>query len=183
MRGLMSPDRHHDGHELTYDPPMPTRTAAHGDCIVADHGRRRWPSSKRHLPRTCGTNPDRSRGRAQPSAARCRWSRDARHSFGWIMTMTAPGGKDLSAATDLLSIPETARRIGLHADTLYRLCRTGQFPPAIQIGGRWRVSVPRLARYLHGDATSTHELGTPVGLELESQPEESRKGPRDRRLI
>ena len=99
------------------------------------------------------------------------------------MTITAPGGKDLRAATDLLSIPETARRIGLHADTLYRLCRTGQFPPAIQIGGRWRVSVPRLARYLHGDATSTHELGTFAGLELESQAEESRKGPRDRRLI
>ena len=34
------------------------------------------------------------------------------------------------------SIPETARRIGLHCDTLYRLCRTGQFPPAIQIGAR-----------------------------------------------
>ena len=66
---------------------------------------------------------------------------------------------------------QTARRIGLHADTLYRLCRTGQFPPAIQIGGRWRVSVPRLARYLHGDATSTHELGTFAGLDSESDPE------------
>ena len=56
-------------------------------------------------------------------------------------------------APDLISIPETARRIGLHADTLYRLCRTGQFSPAIQIGGRWRVSVPRLERYLHGENT------------------------------
>ena len=55
------------------------------------------------------------------------------------------------SAPDLISIPETARRIGLHADTLYRLCRTGQFSPAIQIGGRWRVSVPRLERYLHGE--------------------------------
>lgn len=54
-------------------------------------------------------------------------------------------------APDLISIPETARRIGLHPDTLYRLCRTGQFGPAIHIGGRWRVSVPRLERYLHGD--------------------------------
>jgi len=54
---------------------------------------------------------------------------------------------------DLISIPETARRIGLHADTLYRLCRTGQFSPAIHIGGRWRVSVPRLERYLHGGDT------------------------------
>ena len=56
-------------------------------------------------------------------------------------------------APDLISIPETARRIGLHADTLYRLCRTGKFSPAIQIGGRWRVSVPRLERYLHGEDT------------------------------
>ena len=42
-------------------------------------------------------------------------------------------------AADLISIPETARRIGLHADTLYRLCRTGQFSPAIHIGGRWTL--------------------------------------------
>jgi excisionase family DNA binding protein len=52
---------------------------------------------------------------------------------------------------DLISVPEAARRIGVHPDTLYRLCRTGQFSPAIQIGGRWRVSVPRLDRYLHGE--------------------------------
>jgi excisionase family DNA binding protein len=51
---------------------------------------------------------------------------------------------------DLISIPEAARRLGLHAETLYRLCRKGQFSPAIQIGKRWRVSVPRLERYLHG---------------------------------
>ena len=54
-------------------------------------------------------------------------------------------------APDLISIPETARRIGLHTDTLYRLCRTGRFPPAIQIGSRWRVSIPRLERYLHAE--------------------------------
>lgn len=59
-------------------------------------------------------------------------------------------------SVDLLSIPETARRIGVHADTLYRLCRTGQFPPAIQIGRGWRVSVPRLDRYLHGDETGSN---------------------------
>jgi excisionase family DNA binding protein len=57
------------------------------------------------------------------------------------------------AAADLISVPETARRIGLHADTLYRLCRTGRFSPAIHIGGAWRVSVPRLERYLHGEET------------------------------
>ena len=57
--------------------------------------------------------------------------------------------------TDLISIPEAARRIGLHAETLYRLCRSGQFSPAIQIGKRWRVSVPRLERYLHGEDFSS----------------------------
>ena len=61
-------------------------------------------------------------------------------------------GLDGQARPDLITVPEAARLIGLHTDTLYRLCRTGQFDPAIQIGARWRVSVPRLERYLHGDA-------------------------------
>jgi excisionase family DNA binding protein len=52
---------------------------------------------------------------------------------------------------DIISISEAARRIGIHTDTLYRLARQGQFPPAIKIGRRWRVSVPRLQRFLHGD--------------------------------
>jgi len=60
--------------------------------------------------------------------------------------------QDQAVTADLISIPEAARRVGLHADTLYRLCRTGRFPPALQIGARWRVSVPRLERYLHGEA-------------------------------
>jgi excisionase family DNA binding protein len=58
---------------------------------------------------------------------------------------------DQIPVVDLISVPDAARRLGLHPDTLYRLCRTGQFPPAIQIGARWRVSVPKLERYLHGD--------------------------------
>ena len=61
-------------------------------------------------------------------------------------------GLDDQTRSDLITVPEAARMIGLHTDTLYRLCRTGQFDPAIQIGSRWRVSVPRLERYLHGDA-------------------------------
>jgi excisionase family DNA binding protein len=59
------------------------------------------------------------------------------------------GGAADGGGTDLISVLEAARRIGLHADTLYRLCRTGRFSPAIQIGSRWRVSVPKLERYLH----------------------------------
>jgi excisionase family DNA binding protein len=63
-------------------------------------------------------------------------------------------------ADDLISIPQAARRVGLHADTLYRLCRMGQFPPAIRIGARWRVSVPRLERYLHADARRAFDPGS-----------------------
>ena len=70
-----------------------------------------------------------------------------------IIVASADNGR--LAAADLISIPDAAIRIGLHADTLYRLCRTGQFPPAIQIGSRWRVSVPRLERYLHGDVVDS----------------------------
>lgn len=69
---------------------------------------------------------------------------------------TAAGSHSESAvAADLISIPAAARRIGLHTDTLYRLCRAGRFPPAIQIGSRWRVSVPKLDRYLHGDVADS----------------------------
>ena len=70
------------------------------------------------------------------------------------MTIVATPEHERLAVADLISIPDAAGRIGLHADTLYRLCRTGRFPPAIQIGSRWRVSVPRLERYLHGDIES-----------------------------
>jgi excisionase family DNA binding protein len=64
-------------------------------------------------------------------------------------------------AVDLISVPEAARRVGLHADTLYRLCRTGHFPPALQIGSRWRVSVPRLERYLHGEGDGSEGTRRP----------------------
>ena len=61
------------------------------------------------------------------------------------LTTTAPD-------PDLISIPEAARRLDMHADSLYRLARSGKFPPAVAIGARWRVSVPKLNRFLHGDA-------------------------------
>ncbi len=56
-----------------------------------------------------------------------------------------------AVAPDLLTIPQAAKRVGIHSDSLYRLCRAGQFPPAVKVGSSWRVSVPRLERYLHGD--------------------------------
>jgi len=56
-----------------------------------------------------------------------------------------------SPAPDLLTIGEAANRLGVHRDTLYRLAKTGQFPPAVRLGARWLVSVPRLERFLHGE--------------------------------
>ena len=53
---------------------------------------------------------------------------------------------------DLITIPEAARRLGLHPDTIYDRCREGAFPPALKLGARWLVSVPRLERWLHGEA-------------------------------
>ena len=61
-------------------------------------------------------------------------------------------------APDLISIPQAAQRLGLHPDTLYRLARTGQFPPAVHVGAKWLVSVRRLERFLHGADEATIDL-------------------------
>lgn len=53
---------------------------------------------------------------------------------------------------DLISVPEASRRLGLHPDSGYRLARAGKFPGAVQVGSRY-VSVPRLERHLHGEAS------------------------------
>ena len=82
-----------------------------------------------------------------------------------VVTIAGSAQREREGFVDLLSIPETARRIGVHADTLYRLCRTGQFPPAIQIGRGWRVSVPRLVRYLHGNEADSYAGPDPESLE------------------
>lgn len=66
---------------------------------------------------------------------------------------------------DLISMPAAAEEVGVHVDTLYRLARTGEFTPAIKIGARWRVSVPRLERYLHGEAGDSAGI---TGQELAS---------------
>lgn len=58
------------------------------------------------------------------------------------------------AERDLITIPEAARRLGTHKDTAYRLAREGRFPgdAAVLLGTRrWRVSLPKLNRFLHGE--------------------------------
>ena len=66
-------------------------------------------------------------------------------------TTTAQRQHRKTEDADLISVPAAASRLGMHKDTLYRLCRAGQFPPALPIGSRWVVSVPRLERFLHGE--------------------------------
>lgn len=54
----------------------------------------------------------------------------------------------------LVPIPRAVPELGISAKTGYRLARTGKFPgdAAIKVGRSWRVSLPRLRRYLHGEA-------------------------------
>lgn len=58
---------------------------------------------------------------------------------------------------DLLTIPAAARRLGISPNHALNLARAGNFPgdAAVRIGSRWRVSVPKLEHYLHGDLTSS----------------------------
>jgi excisionase family DNA binding protein len=66
----------------------------------------------------------------------------------------APTAKPTLVPVDLITVPAAARRLGLHQDTAYRMARNGSFPgdAAIRLGTRrWRVSVPKLERYIHGE--------------------------------
>jgi predicted DNA-binding transcriptional regulator AlpA len=53
---------------------------------------------------------------------------------------------------DLVPVSDAARRIGVCPETLYRLIRADEFPPAVHLGRAIRVSIPRMERWLHGDA-------------------------------
>lgn len=63
---------------------------------------------------------------------------------------------------DLITLPRAAARLGISATTAYRLAQSGQFPggAALKVGRHWRVSVPRLGRYLEGSPASS-ELKLP----------------------
>ncbi len=60
---------------------------------------------------------------------------------------------ELPPPPDLLTVPEAAARLRRSADSLYRMVRSPEgFEPAVKIGSRWLISVPKLERMLHGDA-------------------------------
>ena len=52
---------------------------------------------------------------------------------------------------DLITLPAAGRRLGLSDNTMYRMASSAERPEwIIQLGRSYRVSVPRLERYLHG---------------------------------
>ena len=63
------------------------------------------------------------------------------------------GRTPISGDVDLVSMADAAEQLGIHRETAYQLARTGRFPgdAAIRIGESWRVSLPKLRRYLHGE--------------------------------
>jgi hypothetical protein len=59
---------------------------------------------------------------------------------------------------DLVTIPKACREVlGITPRTGYELARAGTFPgnAAVKVGGSWRVSLPRLRRYLHGEVVAS----------------------------
>ena len=59
------------------------------------------------------------------------------------------GNTDQTTLASTLSVPETARHLGIHPKTAYTLIRNGDFPvPVLTIGRTRRVSRIMLERYL-----------------------------------
>jgi predicted DNA-binding transcriptional regulator AlpA len=124
--------------------------------------RRRVRSDKALLlgPRQPMAKPNREPVSARPLRGLVRPPGRVRDAVAEVGMMGIP-----SMAVDLISIPEAARRVGLHPDTLYRLCRSGRFPPAIQIGSRFSAAAGalsphrgwRVVNVLCSDATAPRE--------------------------
>lgn len=52
---------------------------------------------------------------------------------------------------DVMTLPQAAKRLGLGAKAAYEQAARGQFPGAFRVGrNRWRVSVPKFEREVHG---------------------------------
>jgi excisionase family DNA binding protein len=79
------------------------------------------------------------------------WTDERKH-----MTVELEKRSATQLPPDLLTVRQAAKRLGLHPDSLYRLIRARQFPPAVTIGRSVRVSVPELERFLHGDGPTTN---------------------------
>lgn len=52
---------------------------------------------------------------------------------------------------DLVSLDEAATILGLSRTTVYVLAKRGELPGALKLGGRWKVSLVRYRREIHGE--------------------------------
>jgi excisionase family DNA binding protein len=71
---------------------------------------------------------------------------------------------------DLITIKEAARLLGIKPARAYQLLRDRQLPGAVLVGGRWRVSIPRYRREVHGDS---HD---PIPKVIPPNPRKGEKG-------
>lgn len=51
---------------------------------------------------------------------------------------------------DIVTLEEAAPLIHVGRTTAFQLAKRGEFPGAMKIGGRWKVSLPKLRRIVHG---------------------------------
>lgn len=57
---------------------------------------------------------------------------------------------DVLPDPDLVSIETVARMLGIGVTTAYGLARRGALPGAVKVGARWRVSLVKYRRAMHG---------------------------------
>jgi excisionase family DNA binding protein len=64
----------------------------------------------------------------------------------------------IPADDNLFSLTDAATWLGVSRDQAYALARAGQFPGAIRVGSRWRVSRRRYDHVIHGSAQVVGEV-------------------------
>lgn len=67
---------------------------------------------------------------------------------------TTAGTNRPAMSPDLVTLPEAGRILGLSDNTMYRMAANELQRPEwiLKLGRSYRVSVPRLKRWLHGEA-------------------------------
>jgi excisionase family DNA binding protein len=59
------------------------------------------------------------------------------------------GSQERGASSDIISLPEACRFLGVHRNTLYRLIEVGEIPAfRLMKGGRWKFRKNELEQWL-----------------------------------
>jgi excisionase family DNA binding protein len=76
-----------------------------------------------------------------------------------LVTSRASTPETVPNTDEMMDVPETAKRFGVHHQTVYRWLRTGTFPcHAVRIENTWRISRASVDGYLHGRALELAEV-------------------------